>query len=50
MAAEAREDPFHLSTTFTPLSDDERIPMGNVFTSCNWVMRDGCDQIRNIVL
>lgn len=36
----AREDPEELRRTFPPLTTG-RIPMGNVFTSCNWVLRDG---------
>ncbi|KAF8885484.1 SPOC like C-terminal domain-containing protein [Infundibulicybe gibba] len=35
-----REDPNELSNAFPPLKD-KRIPMGDVFTSCNWVLRDG---------
>ncbi|GBE90053.1 ATP-dependent DNA helicase II subunit 1 [Sparassis crispa] len=36
----AREDPNVLRETFPPKTDG-RIPMGDVFTSCNWVIRDG---------
>lgn len=36
----AREDPGLLRVTFPPRSGD-RVPMGDVFTSCNWIMRDG---------
>ncbi|KAH9948578.1 ku70-like protein [Amylocystis lapponica] len=36
----AREDPKSLRETFPPLSG-ARVPVGDVFTSCNWVMRDG---------
>ncbi|KAJ3554418.1 hypothetical protein NM688_g3122 [Phlebia brevispora] len=36
----AREDSNLLRDTFPPLADG-RVPMGDVFTSCNWVMRDG---------
>ncbi|CAA7265755.1 unnamed protein product [Cyclocybe aegerita] len=36
----AREDPDELRKTFPPLTHG-RVPMGDVFTSCNWVLRDG---------
>ncbi|KAJ3512006.1 hypothetical protein NLJ89_g3774 [Agrocybe chaxingu] len=36
----AREDPDELRKTFPPLTNS-RVPMGDVFTSCNWVLRDG---------
>ncbi|KAF8224427.1 Ku DNA-binding complex, Ku70 subunit [Tricholoma matsutake] len=36
----AREDPEDLKNTFPPLTGN-RVPMGDVFTSCNWVLRDG---------
>ena len=36
----AREDPDLLRETFPPVAT-KRVPMGDVFTSCNWVMRDG---------
>ncbi|KAI0703839.1 ku70-like protein [Cytidiella melzeri] len=36
----AREDPNLLRETFPPQSGT-RVPMGDVFTSCNWIMRDG---------
>ncbi|OCH89594.1 ku70-like protein [Obba rivulosa] len=36
----ARENPGLLSQKFPPLTEG-RVPMGDVFTSCNWVMRDG---------
>ncbi|KAF9554568.1 Ku DNA-binding complex, Ku70 subunit [Agrocybe pediades] len=36
----AREDPEELSRTFPPLQG-KNVPMGDVFTSCNWVLRDG---------
>ncbi|KDQ58968.1 hypothetical protein JAAARDRAFT_33696 [Jaapia argillacea MUCL 33604] len=36
----AREDPTYLSKTFPPL-EGKRVPLGDVFTSCNWVLRDG---------
>ncbi|KAH0833364.1 SPOC like C-terminal domain-containing protein [Lanmaoa asiatica] len=36
----AREDPDLLRNTFPPIQG-KRMPMGDVFTSCNWVMRDG---------
>ncbi|EJF59137.1 ku70-like protein [Dichomitus squalens LYAD-421 SS1] len=37
---EARENPGVLREEFPPMKD-KRIPVGDVFTSCNWVMRDG---------
>jgi len=36
----AREDPNHLREMFPSLTES-RVPIGDVFTSCNWVMRDG---------
>jgi ATP-dependent DNA helicase 2 subunit 1 len=36
----AREDPDYLRATFPPL-EGARVPIGDVFTSCNWVLRDG---------
>ncbi|OBZ72522.1 ATP-dependent DNA helicase II subunit 1 [Grifola frondosa] len=36
----ARENPNLLRETFPPWTD-KRVPMGDVFTSCNWVIRDG---------
>ncbi|KAL0945330.1 hypothetical protein HGRIS_000828 [Hohenbuehelia grisea] len=36
----ARENPDELREAFPPLTD-KRVPMGDVFTSCNWVLRDG---------
>ncbi|KIM39192.1 hypothetical protein M413DRAFT_447154 [Hebeloma cylindrosporum] len=36
----AREEPGELRKTFPPLTTG-RVPMGDVFTSCNWVLRDG---------
>ncbi|KAF5364412.1 hypothetical protein D9758_010691 [Tetrapyrgos nigripes] len=36
----AKEDPEELRRMFPPL-EDKRVPMGDVFTSCNWVIRDG---------
>ena len=39
--SEVREDPGHLRGEFPPVKG-HRVPMGDVFTSCNWVMRDGC--------
>ncbi|KAF9262489.1 Ku DNA-binding complex, Ku70 subunit [Marasmius fiardii PR-910] len=36
----AREDPEELRRTFPPLTE-KRVAMGDVFTSCNWVIRDG---------
>ncbi|KAG6865389.1 hypothetical protein C0991_002970 [Blastosporella zonata] len=37
---DAREDPATLRKAFPPLQG-KRIAMGDVFTSCNWVLRDG---------
>ncbi|KAF8835667.1 Ku DNA-binding complex, Ku70 subunit [Paxillus ammoniavirescens] len=37
---EAREDPDLLRSTFPPVQGT-KMPMGDVFTSCNWVIRDG---------
>ncbi|KAI0788279.1 ku70-like protein [Fomes fomentarius] len=37
---EARENPEKLGEQFPPIKE-KRIPVGDVFTSCNWVMRDG---------
>ncbi|EIW57977.1 ku70-like protein [Trametes versicolor FP-101664 SS1] len=37
---EAREKPDFLRKTFPPMTD-KRIAVGDVLTSCNWVMRDG---------
>lgn len=39
LVEEARDDPEHLEKTFPPLSGT-KMPMGDVFTSCNWVLRD----------
>lgn len=36
---DAREDPEHLRKAFPPLPGT-KMPMGDVFTSCNWVLRD----------
>lgn len=36
----AREDPTLLRENFPPI-DGMHVPIGDVFTSCNWVMRDG---------
>ncbi|KIP11019.1 hypothetical protein PHLGIDRAFT_173036 [Phlebiopsis gigantea 11061_1 CR5-6] len=36
----ARQEPDFLRETFPPLQGS-RVPMGDVFTSCNWIMRDG---------
>ncbi|KAI6043106.1 SPOC like C-terminal domain-containing protein [Pisolithus marmoratus] len=41
---DAREDPEHLEKTFPPLSGT-KMPMGDVFTSCNWVLRDSAPKI-----
>lgn len=35
-----REDPEELRNTFPPLTG-RKVAMGDVFTSCNWVLRDG---------
>ncbi|KAG6816666.1 hypothetical protein H0H87_004026 [Tephrocybe sp. NHM501043] len=37
---DARENPEALREAFPPLQG-KRTPMGDVFTSCNWVLRDG---------
>ncbi|KIJ62975.1 hypothetical protein HYDPIDRAFT_114120 [Hydnomerulius pinastri MD-312] len=37
---EARGDPEILRTAFPPIQG-KKMPMGDVFTSCNWVLRDG---------
>ncbi|KAF9219431.1 Ku DNA-binding complex, Ku70 subunit [Gyrodon lividus] len=37
---EAREDPDLLRRTFPPVQE-KKMPVGDVFTSCNWVIRDG---------
>ncbi|KAG6901967.1 hypothetical protein C0995_006196 [Termitomyces sp. Mi166 len=37
---DAREDSEALRKAFPPLQG-KRVPMGDVFTSCNWVLRDG---------
>ncbi|KAJ7265502.1 ku70-like protein [Mycena haematopus] len=36
-----REDTEELKKQFPPLTDGKRVAMGDVFTSCNWVLRDG---------
>ncbi|KAJ7637214.1 SPOC like C-terminal domain-containing protein [Mycena rosella] len=36
-----REDPEELKNNFPPIPDGKRVAMGDVFTSCNWVLRDG---------
>lgn len=41
---EARDNPGLLSEDYPPT--DTHIPVGDVFTSCNWVLRDGCDQFQ----
>ncbi|RPD54794.1 ku70-like protein [Lentinus tigrinus ALCF2SS1-7] len=38
---EARENPEKLAEMFPPMPDKKRVPVGDVFTSCNWVIRDG---------
>ncbi|EMD33370.1 hypothetical protein CERSUDRAFT_108161 [Gelatoporia subvermispora B] len=38
-----RDKPKLLSQEFPPLTES-RVPMGDVFTSCNWVMRDGASK------
>ncbi|TFK34525.1 SPOC like C-terminal domain-containing protein [Crucibulum laeve] len=40
----AREDPNKLRDTCPPLTG-KRIPLGDVFTSCNWVLRDSAPKI-----
>ncbi|KAF5379661.1 hypothetical protein D9615_005809 [Tricholomella constricta] len=35
-----REDPEELRRAFPPVKG-KKVPMGDVFTSCNWVLRDG---------
>jgi hypothetical protein len=42
---EAREDPDLLRNTFPPVQG-KKMPMGDVFTSCNWVIRDGLCSFR----
>ncbi len=39
---EARDNPGLLSEDYP--STDKHIPVGDLFTSCNWVFRDGCRQ------
>jgi len=36
---DARSDPEYLRTQFPP--SKEQTPMGDVFTCCNWAIRDG---------
>ncbi|KAJ7129186.1 SPOC like C-terminal domain-containing protein [Mycena epipterygia] len=36
-----REDSDELKKNFPPLAGGKRVAMGDVFTSCNWVLRDG---------
>ncbi|KAJ6561453.1 SPOC like C-terminal domain-containing protein [Mycena vulgaris] len=36
-----REDPEDLKKNFPSIPDGKRVAMGDVFTSCNWVLRDG---------
>ena len=36
---DARSDPEYLRTQFPP--SKEQAPLGDVFTCCNWVIRDG---------
>lgn len=36
---DARSDPEYLRSQFPPLKG--QAPLGDVFTSCNWVIRDG---------
>jgi ATP-dependent DNA helicase 2 subunit 1 len=40
LCTEATLDPSTLRRTFTP-KEGGRVPMGDVFTSCNWMLRDG---------
>ena len=42
----AREDPEELSKSFPPLHGRD-VPLGDVFTSCNWVLRDGSASIKS---
>ncbi len=37
---DARDNPDLLSEDYP--STDKHIPVGDLFTSCNWVLRDGC--------
>ena len=37
----ARENPEFLKEEFPPMPSNRRVPVGDVFTSCNWAMRDG---------
>ena len=43
---EARENPQILQEQFAPI-EGKRIAVGDVFTSCNWVLRDG--SVANLV-
>ena len=36
---DARSNPEYLKSQFPPLKG--QVPLGDVFTSCNWVIRDG---------
>ncbi|TEB31595.1 Ku DNA-binding complex, Ku70 subunit [Coprinellus micaceus] len=36
---DTRENPSELESQFPPT--EKRVPMGDVFTSCNWILRDG---------
>ncbi|KAJ7462125.1 SPOC like C-terminal domain-containing protein [Mycena latifolia] len=36
-----REDSEELKNNFPPMPDGKRVATGDVFTSCNWVLRDG---------
>lgn len=38
---EAEENNSWLNYEFPPVKG-KRVPMGDVFTSCNWALRDGC--------
>jgi ATP-dependent DNA helicase 2 subunit 1 len=38
-ATDARSDPEYLRSRFPP--SKEQVPLGDVFTSCNWVVREG---------
>lgn len=40
--SEARDNPDLLSEDYP--STDKHIPVGDLFTSCNWILRDGCCQ------
>ena len=41
LLTEARENPDFLKEELPPLPTSQRTPIGDVFTSCNWALRDG---------